>query len=283
MYTLVMNCKDEDNIVEWILFHALIGFDRIVIFDDMSAVPVEGILRGSKLIMLVCEFLRVSLDVRRVHMIKTRYMNTALSEARADPSCEWFMSLDADEYLMIPCDIGSFLRTVADGETAAVGFWWRRFGSSGLIDNPRPEQCISVFRRCEPLLSTKLKTIVRPSRVGIALSPHHYSISPPCSNTIKDAATGAHIPNLPDQAHTITRTDVYIAHYINQGWKKFCARRSRPRDDTGGIRRFGFRLDPNSNPPEEFTCMFNETACDDVFMRYRQMIEDIIRRLRPAV
>lgn len=277
MHTLVMNCKDEDNIVEWVLYHALIGFDRIVIFDDMSATPVEGVLRGSRLIVLMCEYLGVSLDIRRVHMIKTRYMNTALNEARADPSCEWFMSLDADEYLMIPCDIRSFLRTVASEETVGVGFWWRRFGSSGLIDNPRPEQCVSVFRRCEPFLATKLKTIVRPSRVGIALSPHHYSMRPP--NTLIDAATGAPIPNLPDQDHSNTRTDVYIAHYINQDWRKFCMRRSRPRDDTGGMRRFGFVLDPASDPPDEFTSMFNEVSCDDVFRRYREMIDDVIGRL----
>ena len=39
--------KDEDHFIkEWIAYHALIGFEHFIIYDDVSTVPVEEQLRG---------------------------------------------------------------------------------------------------------------------------------------------------------------------------------------------------------------------------------------------
>ena len=39
-FILCTNVKDEKNILEWIIYHLLIGFDKIFIIDHMSKNPI---------------------------------------------------------------------------------------------------------------------------------------------------------------------------------------------------------------------------------------------------
>ena len=43
-YILSTNVKDENNILEWIIYHLLIGFDKILIIDNNSKIPVSSII-----------------------------------------------------------------------------------------------------------------------------------------------------------------------------------------------------------------------------------------------
>ena len=35
------NARDEPNIAEWVAHHLLLGFDKIIIFDHLSVIPIS--------------------------------------------------------------------------------------------------------------------------------------------------------------------------------------------------------------------------------------------------
>ena len=38
---LFTNARDEPNIAEWVAHHLLLGFDKVIIFDHLSKVPIK--------------------------------------------------------------------------------------------------------------------------------------------------------------------------------------------------------------------------------------------------
>ena len=50
---LFTNARDEPNIAEWIAHHLLLGFDKIVVFDHLSKIPIHTIYRHLDAYMLI--------------------------------------------------------------------------------------------------------------------------------------------------------------------------------------------------------------------------------------
>ena len=44
---LFTNARDEPNIAEWIAHHLLIGFDKIVVFDNLSKIPISSLVKNN--------------------------------------------------------------------------------------------------------------------------------------------------------------------------------------------------------------------------------------------
>ena len=42
LVVLFTNARDEPNIAEWIAHHLLLGFDKIIVFDHLSKVPISN-------------------------------------------------------------------------------------------------------------------------------------------------------------------------------------------------------------------------------------------------
>ena len=44
---LFTNARDEPNISEWVAHHLLLGFDKIIVFDHLSTVPISSMIKSN--------------------------------------------------------------------------------------------------------------------------------------------------------------------------------------------------------------------------------------------
>jgi hypothetical protein len=89
---LFTNARDEPNIAEWVAHHLLLGFDKIVIFDHLSVIPITSTIGSNfngKLTII---------PVNDSGNIKLKLMNDALDIASRE-NFGWLLYLDADEYI----------------------------------------------------------------------------------------------------------------------------------------------------------------------------------------
>lgn len=282
---LAMNCKDEKNILEWLLYHALLGFDRILIIDDLSEPPVESCVAAKPIVARVLEDVGVHLTIRRYHAHKLGYLRDALHEAR-EARMDWFLYLDADEYLMLDADmsVGECISRAPAG-TKGIAFFWKCFGSGFFEENPFAGQCLGVYRRSETCCTPKLKTLAHLPSIRCALSPHHYCYDDPDAS-LWEPVEARLIPNIPnhppDSVLIATRPGAstnYIAHYTHQSWTDFRHRRSRPRDDTGGYRVFPFPL-TDRVAPRAFHALYNGVHTDHPSATFVRRMIDFLHRLK---
>lgn len=281
---LAMNCRDEANIREWVLYHSTLGLqptDGILIFDDMSQTPVQNHLHEWKWF----PSLLPNITIQRTHKGKFEYMRMALSFAKEN-RFDWLLYIDADEYIVVGSqyhdNLRDFIQKNIDendsGPLAAIGLFWKHFGSSNLDHNPtNGNQCLAIFHKCASQITPTLKVITNVPLTTGPLSPHHYSYL----STIKKSKIiycpfmKTFLPNLPKQHNDPKFIAImlkalaereqegtdheFIAHYSIQSWKEYCFRRNRPRDDNGLTRKPLYEnLDPSSKPPDSFHLHYNE-------------------------
>lgn len=130
-FLLVTTVKDEGpHILEWVAWHRLCGFDRIMIFQNGSTDLTQRSLRilaGHGLIDYVPnEHGRSSPQIRA-------YARASASEAFRQ--ADWCLALDADEFFVSHVGGGSVAElTDRIGAADSMLINWRIFGSSGYRD-----------------------------------------------------------------------------------------------------------------------------------------------------
>lgn len=263
---IAMNCKDEPNITEWVIYHALMRFTRIVIFDDLSSTPIEDeLLKSDRCIRPLLADLGITLVIYRFSSQKGEYLRIALREARSH-QMDWMIYIDADEYI-VTGRYGTVTNLIysAPSTCQGIALFWKCFGSSFLDHNPRPGQCIPMYTQSERGFSPKLKTLARVSAIYRFRSPHHYEFHDG-SPEIWEPNTDQWIPNTPIQmppemsGESAVATPTFLAHYTQQSWSCFRRRRCRPRDDTGTIRSFDFSLQEDRSAPDAFHALYNDVT-----------------------
>ncbi|MGI9394164.1 MAG: glycosyltransferase family 2 protein, partial [Boseongicola sp.] len=144
---LVATIKDEGpHILEWVAHHRLIGFDRIMLFENDSTDLTNRTL-GLLGRMGVVEFHKNSRP-------EGDYQNRAYRRAgrsAAYQECEWCMSLDGDEFLSVNVGNGTVHDLIAATPDAdAILVSWRNFGSGGYVDIS-PEMVTRRFVTTNPV------------------------------------------------------------------------------------------------------------------------------------
>ena len=87
---LFCNARDEKHIREWAAHHLLIGFNRIIIFDHNSIVPLSTVFQNfDKRVAII----RYDTPPSQAN-IKVHLMNNALHIAK-QMKVDWFIYLDA--------------------------------------------------------------------------------------------------------------------------------------------------------------------------------------------
>ena len=89
---LFTNARDEPNIAEWVAHHLLLGFDKIVIFDHLSKIPISTSIGSNFNGRLTI------IPIQGNGNIKIKLMNDALDIATRE-NHDWMLYLDADEYI----------------------------------------------------------------------------------------------------------------------------------------------------------------------------------------
>ncbi len=217
---LFANIKDEENVVEWALHHARFGFERIHIFDHVSATPISNLLEPyqttfkEKGVSVVCKVIDWALPM------KMRCMNYALEMCKQE-KVDWILYIDADEYLSLHTRHGDsvaryieFVTTVKEHtgvvargrnygfsqttssapissattakEIGAIAINWLIFGSSMLDEQPESKTLMDNFTRCEGTLNFHVKSLVKVNCAKCATNPHFYELKPTCIAVASD-------------------------------------------------------------------------------------------------
>ena len=124
--TLCAIVKNEaPYLAEWALFHRMIGFDRIVVYENDSDDSTPRVLDRLKRAGIIDELVSWT-------NIPVSPQFSAYADATRKCPTDWIMFLDADEFLNIfsRAPVNDFLAGFAP-DVACVAVNWRIFGSSG--------------------------------------------------------------------------------------------------------------------------------------------------------
>jgi hypothetical protein len=149
-------------ILEWIAYHRLLGFDRIVIYSNDSTDGSVDLLNALARCGVIAHWLQpTGAGVSPQHAAYAHAIRTC--------ETEWIGFLDADEFLVLKEDetVQDFLARF-DAEVSAVAVNWRMFGSSGRRTY-EPGLVIERFTRAtdkDHSVNTHFKSFVRAERVA---------------------------------------------------------------------------------------------------------------------
>jgi hypothetical protein len=228
---LFANARDEKHIREWAAHHLLIGFDKIIIFDHKSKIPLIKVFKDFD---------------KRVKILNASYLNNGIKTTLMDKATvianylkmDWMIYLDADEFIILNNTykgIKHFL--TVNNHADSLGINWLFFGSNYLKNDP-DDLMISNYTSSDLFLNDHLKSFVRPSKTIRAANPHFYHMKAPnryfgINNTF--LKNTYHSNNYPIEHF---KSPIYIAHYVNQSEETFTKRKLHlPRDDNGEFRQ----------------------------------------------
>jgi hypothetical protein len=225
---LFANVKDEKHIREWAAHHLLLGFDKIVIFDHKSKIPLEKSFNGfDRRIQIIT----VSL---LENPIKIPLMNLAVSIAKT-LNADWMLYLDADEFLILN-DKNMNVKQFLDNFNRAhsLGINWLMFGSNHLIKDPN-DLILETYTKSDVILNEHVKSFVRPNEVLRASNPHFFHTKNKfrMAGLNKTRITEPYAKNVMNCG--FNKVAAYIAHYVTQSEETFRNRKCRPADDTGNM------------------------------------------------
>jgi hypothetical protein len=178
--------KDETSFLrEWVAYHHYIGFERIYLYDNESAVPLRDTVsefyeRG------ICD--PYTLPGKAMQLVA---YNHCLKHHGHE--FEWLAFFDLDEFLCLKQDRDA-RALMRDYEAySGLSVNWDMFGSSGFLG--RPQGLVMQNYRQSLGYTVNSKCIVRPARVKMPLSPHHFIFHEGISvNADKRPAIGAYAP-----------------------------------------------------------------------------------------
>lgn len=256
---LFTNARDEPNIAEWIAHHLLLGFDKVVVFDHLSVVPISSSINTN---------FDGKLEIIRVNgsgNIKLQLMQKALDIAN-NKNYSWMLYLDADEFINLNkrCTLKHFLDVFKEAD--AIGINWLMFGTSGFKEQPKG-LITENFIRSEIRLDKHVKTFVRPSAAIRAENPHYYII---INKSRFYSANGTQMKLSPFnyQPLPFMNSPMYIAHYYTQSEDEHLRRKTRVLDD-GSVNK------AEDNP--EVHKIYNKVTNNQLHNKYSKRIKDFLK------
>jgi len=218
--TLGVIVKNEaPYLAEWALFHRMIGFDRIVAYENDSDDSTPQILDRLK-----------AAGVIDAHIpwraVEGSPQLTAYIDATLNCATDWLMFLDADEFLAIRsrAPVNAFLAGFAP-DVACVAVNWRIFGSSGHKTH-EPGLVLERFTRAaapQAAVNRHVKSFFRP-RCARAIHMH-------APDLIAGRAVLASGAPLTMAAHGLSDvldwSAAQVNHYFGKSWEEYVAKRQR--------------------------------------------------------
>lgn len=219
---LFTNARDEPNIAEWVAHHLLLGFDKVVIFDHLSKIPIQTMIKTD---------FNGKLNIIRVGgtgNVKLELMEKAVSIANNN-NHSWMLYLDADEFLNLNkfTNIKQFLDIFKEAD--AIGINWLMFGTSGFKEQPKG-LLTENFIKSEIRVDKHVKSFVRPSTVVKIVNPHYYVIIN-SRRYYTGNGTRMSIGPFNYQPLPFIKAPLYIAHYYTQSEQEHLRRKHRILDD----------------------------------------------------
>ena len=246
-YIVSTNARDENNIIEWILYHLLLGFDKIVIIDHKSIIPISQLIQHYEW-------------RKRVHIIrredegpvKMKFLNEIIIPYMMNNCKKYFIHLDADEYIYINTNyIGTFLSKY---NTDILVMHWLMFGNNNNTINNHPYKClIPTFTKSDEKLHSHFKCFIkiRKNAPFTFTSPHtikyNVKIDTIYTNVMNNKCSrknldGINFNELVNELYIDSDINIvpgYINHYYIQGSDDYINRKvNRLRDDISAAREY---------------------------------------------
>ncbi len=218
--TLCAIVKNEaPYLAEWALFHRMIGFDRIVVYENDSDDSTPKILDRLKRDGVIDQHVRWA-------NIPVSPQFRAYQDATLKCATDWIMFLDADEFLNIfsRAPVNAFLAGFAP-DVACVAVNWRIFGSSG-HQTFAPGLVLERFSRASAphrAVNRHVKSLFRP-RCASAVHMH----APIMAQGRAVLASGAPLimadHGISDQ---LDWSAARVNHYFGKSFEEYAAKRRR--------------------------------------------------------
>jgi hypothetical protein len=213
--------NEAPYLLEWIAHYRLLGFDRIVIYDNDSNDATPHLLKRLAAAGVVDA---IHWHVRPgVHKQEAAY-DHALERMRGH--VPWSLFVDLDEFLVLDPGITVDDLLPADEAISAVGFNWRVFGSAGLRHR-ETGLTHERFTRAEGCNTDHIKCIVRPD-AAVRMHVHWPDLA---RGRIVNAVGETVTPPVQTPHHTDVPLScpVRIHHYFTRSWEEFECKRARGR------------------------------------------------------
>jgi len=162
---------------EWIEFHKLVGVEHFYLFnhgstDDYASVLQEYIQKG-EVDLIAWPYLATSWE-NWLYKVQAKAYQTCIE--RTQGKVKWLALIDIDEFLT-PISSDRVPDVLQGYESfGGVGFNWKLFGHSGLLDLPPNTLLIEALVMTAPRdrkTHLGIKSIVRPERVKECHHPHY--------------------------------------------------------------------------------------------------------------
>jgi glycosyltransferase involved in cell wall biosynthesis len=164
--------NEARDIAEWMAFHALLGFDTQIIFDNASDDGTARIIRAA-----------AGLYDIRIHYWPNRSAESQIAAYQA--ACEayrlefdWMAFIDSDEFLRLTEDvpINEFLSRY--DRWSGIALHWAVYGANGHDEFPPGLILENFTRRADETFfaARHVKSIIRPGFANGCLNPHCFDL-----------------------------------------------------------------------------------------------------------
>lgn len=217
--------NESRDIGEWLLYHFLIGFDMIILFDHLSDDDTGGTARRAAAGSFDLRLLRWNSDHQspQDHAYRFAYENFG-------KAFDWMFFIDTDEFF-VPArhkTVHEFLREFRDESAIAIN--WLCYGSSGHLDFPGGLVTESFTHRSVNGFSANrhVKVFVRPEFIsGVSNNPHYFSLNDGARYV--DAEKHEVRWLKPGKTESVRGTDIArINHYFTRSRAHFLEKLRRP-------------------------------------------------------
>lgn len=234
--------NEERDILEWIAYYNLLGFDCQIIFDNKSSDKTPELIKN----------VSDKIDIRYNYFPHEKHncQNAAYEEAIRQYGSEfdWIAFFDSDEFFSI--GDGTPLKMWFENfqDASAIGVNWAIYGSSGCTDFPSGLVTESFIRRAPQDFGDNkhVKSIVRPDRVRHCLNPHAFALHDKWSDGYRDTAnrkmewlvipeTGSVLPGV--SAGNADWSTARVNHYFTRSYAHWKKKLERGYFDEEAIRR----------------------------------------------
>jgi hypothetical protein len=153
---------EEENLLEWVAYHYVIGINKIVMFNDGSTDRFR-----EELSIVPKGFIDIRDAVeKKVHSSKQiEIYNHYATEKKREAYQAWSIFLDIDEYLVSSVPINQVISLIPSGINQ-VRLSWMNFGSRATVTR-EPGLIIERFTECDPnhQKCRISKSLVRPNKI----------------------------------------------------------------------------------------------------------------------
>lgn len=257
-----IRARDEQKIIcDWVRYYQNIGFDKIIIYDNMSSPSIKQTLEENNI---------YNVDISIDNINKSNQSSLYNECINNNKDLDWLLLCDADEFIYIrEGNIKEFLNTFSD-DTATILINWIVFGTSENSTYDLNKTVFEQFIKRENYThfwNRFIKSFIRPKLIEKIGNVHitintNYKTKNVYNDTIDHTMLG--------QCHYIDKylsnnTPVVIVHYMTLDFESMLTKQIK------NSKHFGWKVEENKYSLEWYNTPpygFKDNCIDKRMLKY---------------